>query len=88
MVRHFKANCKRLSYIHTRQILHNDKESNNTLLEKQMEWQWNPVIIDFRKARFISDPKTLVSDCFKSKIIQEPLPALPTDTATLMRVAK
>lgn len=59
-----------------------------------MEWQWNPVIIDFRKARFISDPKTLVSDCFKSKIIQEPLPALPalpalpTDTATLMRVAK
>ena len=53
-----------------------------------MEWQWNPVIIDFRKARFISDPKPLVSDCFKSEIVQEPLPALPTDTATLMRVAK
>ena len=56
-----KRICKGLSHVHNRQILHNDLKSNNVLLEKQMESQWNPVIIDFGKARFITDPKPLMS---------------------------
>ena len=47
--------------MHDRHILHNDLKSNNVLLEKQKELHWNPVIIDFRKARFITDPKPLMS---------------------------
>lgn len=47
--------------MHDRHILHNDLKSNNVLLEKQKELHWNPVIIDFEKARFITDPKPLMS---------------------------
>lgn len=47
--------------MHDRHVLHNDLKSNNVLLEKQKELQWNPVIIDFRKARFIADSKPLMS---------------------------
>lgn len=56
-----KRICEGLSHVHNRQILHNDLKSNNVLLEKQMESQWNPVIIDFGKARFITDPKPIMS---------------------------
>ena len=56
-----KRICEGLSHVHNRRILHNDLKSNNVLLEKQMESQWNPVIIDFGKARFIKDPKPLMS---------------------------
>ena len=52
---------KGLSHAHNHQILHNGIKSNNIILEKQMESQWNPVIIDFRKSRFITDPKPLIS---------------------------
>ena len=47
--------------VHNLQIVHSDLKSNNVPLEKQMESQWNPVIIDFGKARFITDPKPLMS---------------------------
>ena len=47
---------KGLHHVHTRQILHNDLKSNNVVVEKRND-MWNPVIIDFGKARFISDPK-------------------------------
>lgn len=47
--------------MHDRHMLHNDFKSNNVLLEKQKELQWNPVIIDFGKARFIADSKPLMS---------------------------
>lgn len=56
-----KGICKGLSNVHNGQILHNDLKSNNVVLEKQKEVQWNPVIIDFGKARFITDPKTTMS---------------------------
>ena len=51
-----KGLCEGLSHVHTRQILHNDLKSNNVVVEKRND-MWNPVIIDFGKARFISDPK-------------------------------
>ena len=51
---------KGLHHVHTRQILHNDLKSNNVVVEKRND-MWNPVIIDFGKARFISDPKPRVS---------------------------
>ncbi|KAJ7384810.1 hypothetical protein OS493_019487 [Desmophyllum pertusum] len=51
-----------LSHIHKRAILHNDLKTNNVVLEKRKgELELNPVIIDFGKARFISDPKSLMS---------------------------
>ena len=56
-----KGICEGLRHVHTRKILHNDLKSNNVVLEKQDEVQWNPVIIDFVKARFITDPKPLMS---------------------------
>ena len=49
-----------LSHVHSKDILHNDLKSNNILLEKR-EKDFNPVIIDFGKARFISNPKGRMS---------------------------
>lgn len=49
-----------LSHVHSKDILHNDLKSNNVLLEKRGK-DCNPVIIDFGKARFISNPKALMS---------------------------
>ena len=48
-----------LHHVHTREILHNDLKANNIVLEKRGEG-WNPIIIDFGKARFIYDPKPLM----------------------------
>lgn len=44
----------------TCQILHNDLKSNNVVVEKRND-TWNPVIIDFETAHFISDPKPWMS---------------------------
>ena len=49
-----------LSHVHNKKILHNDLKSNNILLEKRAK-NFNPVIIDFGKARFISNPKARMS---------------------------
>jgi len=49
-----------LSHVHSKDILDNDLKSNNVLLQKCGK-DWNPVIIDFGKACFISNPKTLTS---------------------------
>lgn len=49
-----------LDHIHSCGILHNDLKSNNVVLEYR-DQQWNPVIIDFGKARYITDPKPLLS---------------------------
>lgn len=49
-----------LSHVHSKDILDNDVKSNNVLLQKRGK-DWNPVIIDFGKACFISNPKTLTS---------------------------
>ena len=38
----------------------NDVKSNNVVMELRGE-EWNPVIIDFGKARFLSDPKPVMS---------------------------
>ncbi|KAL9951843.1 hypothetical protein ACROYT_G044578 [Oculina patagonica] len=48
-----------LDHIHSCGILHNDLKCNNVVLEYR-DQQWNPVIIDFGKARFISDPKPVL----------------------------
>ena len=44
----------------TCQILHSDLKSNNVVVEKRND-TWNPVIIDFGTAHFISDPKPWMS---------------------------
>lgn len=44
----------------TCQILHNDLKSNNVVVEKRND-TWNPVIIGFETAHFISDPKPWMS---------------------------
>ena len=49
-----------LSHVHSKDVLHNDLKSNNILLEKRGK-DFNPVIIDFGKARFISNPKARMS---------------------------
>ena len=49
-----------LNHIHSCGILHNDVKSNNVVMEQRGE-EWNPVIIDFGKARFSSDPKPAMS---------------------------
>ena len=49
-----------LSHTHKRGVLHNDLKANNIVLEKR-ETEWNPIIIDFGKARFMSDPKPPMS---------------------------
>lgn len=49
-----------LAHIHKRGVLHNDLKANNVVLEKRKE-EWNRVIIDFGKARMISDPKPPMS---------------------------
>ena len=51
---------KALNHVHNASVLHNNLKSGNVLLEKRQE-KWNPVIIDFGKARFISKPKPLMS---------------------------
>ena len=51
---------KAFDHVHDVSVLHNDLKSDNILLEKRQE-KWNPVIIDFGKARFISKPKQLMS---------------------------
>ncbi len=48
-----------LDHIHSCGILHNDLKCNNVVLEYQ-DQQWNPVFIDFGKARYISDPKPIL----------------------------
>jgi len=40
-------------------VVHNDVKSNNVVLKKPGK-QWNPIIIDFGKARCIADPKPLM----------------------------
>ena len=55
-----KGVCEGLSHVHTREILHNDLKSCNVVVEKRNDI-WNPVIIDFGKARFIHDLKPLMS---------------------------
>ena len=40
--------------------MHNDLKSNNVVMEQQKQ-EWNPVIIDFGKARFFSNPKPVMS---------------------------
>ena len=49
-----------LGRIHSSGILHNDLKSNNVVMEQRKQ-EWNPVIIDFGKARFCSDPKPVMS---------------------------
>ena len=58
-LRILKEIAKGLSHIHRRGILHNDLKANNVVLEKRKEY--NPVIIDFGKSRFTSDPKQVMS---------------------------
>ena len=55
-----KGIIKGLDHTHKRGILHNDLKANNVVLEKRSE-AWNPVIIDFGKARFIANPKPNMS---------------------------
>ena len=49
-----------LGHIHKAGVLHNDLKSNNVVMEKRGE-QWNPVVIDFGKARLIANPKPPMS---------------------------
>ena len=60
MASNFKNILEALSHCHKVGVLHNDIKSNNILLEKR-EQHWNPVVIDVGKARFISNPKPLIS---------------------------
>lgn len=55
-----KDTIKALDHIHSGGILHNDLKSNNVVME-QREQEWNPVVIDFGKARFFNDPKPVMS---------------------------
>ena len=55
-----KKIIKALNHIHSCGIPHNDVKSNNVVMEQRGE-EWNPVIIDFGKARFSSDPKPAMS---------------------------
>ena len=54
-----------LNHIHSCGIPHNDVKSNdvksNNVVMEQRGEEWNPVIIDFGKARFSSDPKPAMS---------------------------
>ena len=56
----FKDIIKALDHIHSGGILNNDLKGNKVVME-QREQEWNPVITDFGKARFISDPKPVMS---------------------------
>ena len=49
-----------LKHCHNVGVLHNGLKSNNVVLERRNQ-QWNPVIIDFGKAQFVSLPKPLMS---------------------------
>ena len=49
-----------LSHTHNCGVLHDDLKANNFVLEKR-EAEWNPIIINFGKAHFMSDRKPLVS---------------------------
>ena len=51
---------KALDHVHNVSVLHNNLKSDNFLLEKRQE-KWNPVIIDFGKARFMSKPKPVMT---------------------------
>ena len=51
---------KALDRVHNVSVLHNDQKSDNVLLEKRQE-KWNPVNIDFGKARFMSKPKPVMT---------------------------
>ena len=55
-----KSIIEAIDHIHKAGVLHNDLKSNNIVLEKR-EQLWNPVIIDFGKARFITKPKPFMS---------------------------
>lgn len=54
-----------LNHIHSCGIPHNDVKSNdvksNNVVMEQRGEEWNPVIIDFGKTRFSSDPKPAMS---------------------------
>ena len=50
---------KALNHMHDAGVIHNDLKSNNVVLEKR-EKEWNPVVIDFGKARHISNPKPVM----------------------------
>ena len=50
---------KALNHMHDTGVIHNDLKSNNVVLEKR-EKEWNPVVIDFGKARHISNPKRVM----------------------------
>ena len=45
--------------MHDASVINNDLKSNNVVLEKR-EKEWNPVVIDFGKARHISNPKPVM----------------------------
>lgn len=50
-----------VGHVHKSGLLHNDLKSNNVVLESRTGTiQWNPVVIDFGKARFIANPKPLM----------------------------
>lgn len=49
-----------LDHVHKAGVLHNDLKSNNVLLEN-CDQIWNPVVIDFGKARLITNPKPVMS---------------------------
>ena len=50
-----------LEHIHSCGVLHNDLKANNIVLEKRDNGSINPVIINFGKARFVSDAKPPMS---------------------------
>ena len=56
-----KGISEALARIHEVGFLHNDLKSNNVLMERHGEAAYNPVIIDFGKARRIANPKPLKS---------------------------
>ena len=58
-----KGVCEGLHHVHTRQILHNDLKSNNVVVEKRND-MWNPVIIDFGKARGSEIKRMSLMDVF------------------------
>ncbi|XP_068691345.1 uncharacterized protein [Montipora foliosa] len=50
---------KALNHMHDAGAIHNDLKSNNVLEKREKEW--NPVVIDFGKARHISNPKPVIA---------------------------
>ena len=53
-----KKFIKALNHMHDAGVIHNDLKSNVALEKREKEW--NPVVIDFWKARHISNPKPVM----------------------------